>query len=347
MPRARARCAVAVIAFASVATAGSAASPEVLQARYDAARDREESLLAHGSRNTSALVRLRREIRAVERLDFRPSDWRRTRELPRVVLPRTASRARAERGADQLVTRRLAAIGTRYPGWAAFWIHDLTTGRTAGWNSDARFPAASLVKLGVFAAALARTPASPRRSPLWYDVRQLTGWSSNLASNRLVAKLGYPAVHDGLRRLEMWSSTYPGPYRAGTSLRDAPKPPPPTSSRVTTAHDLGRALWILQAAAAGNRSVQRRSRLAAPVARLALGLLVDSSSRGDNAGLLRPFVGRTAVAQKNGWTSSVRGTAAIVYRARGPVIVVVLVYRRGLTLREAQVLGRRTLAAAG
>jgi hypothetical protein len=51
-----------------------------------------------------------------------------------------------------------------------------------------------------------------------------------------------------------------------------------------------------------------------------------------------------AVAQKNGWLSDVRHTAAIVYTETGPKIIVVLSYRPALSLREAQGLGRRVVA---
>jgi hypothetical protein len=53
------------------------------------------------------------------------------------------------------------------------------------------------------------------------------------------------------------------------------------------------------------------------------------------------------VAEKNGWLSDTRLTAAIVYGSRGPVIVVVAAYRPGLKAPEARRLGRDTLRAVG
>jgi hypothetical protein len=61
--------------------------------------------------------------------------------------------------------------------------------------------------------------------------------------------------------------------------------------------------------------------------------------------VIRPFVGRTPVAQKTGWLSDTRATAAIVYRTSRPTIVVVLAYRPRITTVEAQALGRRVVAA--
>jgi beta-lactamase class A len=339
------RALAGVALLLALVPSAAALDPAVVQARYDAARDREEALLRSGSPDRSELARLRATIRAAELFDHRPRGWPGGRDVPRTPLPRGSMRARAERGVDSTLAAQLASLGRGYRGWAAFWVHDLTTGRTAGWNSDARFPAASTVKLGTLVAAL-RAWRRPELSADWYDLRQLTGWSSNLAANRLSARLGYGAVADGLRRLGMWSSTYPGPYRVGTSRLDAPKPPPYNGWRATTAHDLGRALYALHAASAGNRYQQRRLGLSARKARLGLELLLASYQRGDNAGLVRPAATGMPIAQKNGWISDTRLTAAVVYTRRGPKIVVVLVHRPTLPYREAQSLGKKVLTSA-
>jgi beta-lactamase class A len=328
----------AVLALALAVTPAATVDPVVLQSRYDNARDTEERAL--DIRDGHAAARARAAVRAAEGYDTRPGGWHLSRELPRFLPPAIA---RAERARDPQLARELAKLGSSYRGWAAFWVHDLRTGSWAGWNSDARFPAASTVKLGVLAAAL-RTNGP--RSPLWYDLRQLTGWSSNLAANRLTRKLGgEAAIQAALRRLGARASTYPGPYRAGTALAwDAPKPPPLQHWRVTTAHDLGRMLYAFQAAASGNRYVQRRTGLSRARARLAIGLLASGWARGDHAGLIRPFT-RAPVARKEGWISDTRATAAIVY-GRTPKIVVVLVYRPKVTLAEARALSRRVVTLA-
>jgi Beta-lactamase enzyme family len=331
------RAAAAALAAAPLLTA-AAPDPATLQARYDAARDREERALAANDRAGAA--RAAAEIRWAEGYDSRPPSWRAAREVPGLAVP---ALARAELRTDRRLVVRLQSIGRSYRGWAGFWVHDLATGATAGWNADARFPAASTVKLGVLAAALRRYGPRPERSSVWYDLRQLTGWSSNLAANRVVQKVGGEhVVADALRRLGARSSTYPGPYRAGTAVRaDAPRPPPLSHWRVTTAHDLGRILYAFQAAAAGNRYVQRLSGLTRRQARLGLALLASGSSAGENAGLLRPYLGGATVAHKVGWMSDLRATAAVVYRPERPIIAVVLAYRPGIGAAEARVLGRQ------
>jgi beta-lactamase class A len=328
----------AVLALTLAFAPSAVVDPVVLQNRYDAARDAEERALStHDARGAA---RARAGVRAVEAADTRPSGWHLSREVPAFVPP---ALARAERTRDVRLARELANVGASYRGWAGFWVQDLRTGSWAGWNSDARFPAASTVKLGVLAAALrAHGPASP----LWYDLRQLTGWSSNLAANRVTRKLGGErVVESALRRVGARSSTYPGPYRAGTAvLSDAPKPPPQRHWRVTTAHDLGRVLYAFQAAAAGNRYVQRQTGLSRARARLAIGLLASAWTRGDHAGLVQPFT-RARVAHKEGWISDTRATAAVVYGS-SPKIVVVLVYRPKVTLAEARALSRRVVRLA-
>lgn len=314
---------------------GSAApDPAILQARYDVARDAAERALVRGDRDAAA--RAQRDVAWAERHDKRPAGWSGARDVPVFRVPAIA---RGERSRDVALASRLGAIGAGYRAWSAFWVHDLSTGAWAGWNADASFPAASTVKLAVLAEALRRGHGP--RSPLWYDLRQLTGWSSNLAVNRVTRRIGGEgAASAALRRLGARSSTYPGPYRAGTAvLSDAPKPPPHGHVRVTTAHDLGRIMYAFHAAAAGNRYVQRTTGISRGRAQQAIALLVHSA----RGGLIQPYT-RVPTAHKEGWISDTRASAAIVY-GPSPKVVVVLAYRPGITDTEARVLGRRVVAA--
>ena len=262
------------------------------------------------------------------------------------LLPRSAQAARRERAHDARLSARLAGLGRAFPAYAALWVHDLATGRTAGWNSDASFPAASTVKLGVLVAALDRFGAA-RTTPAWRDIRDLATWSSNIASNRLLLRLGGSEsagariVQDTLHRLGATESTFTGNYQLGTvGRRDAPRPLPFLTYRRTTAHDLGRILFELHGAAVGNGLSLRRTGLTRHEARVALGLLLSTDFRGDNLGLIRPALPRsTPLAQKQGWTTKIRHTAAIVYPPSGPVIVVVLTYGPSLLPGDAQALG--------
>jgi beta-lactamase class A len=267
---------------------------------------------------------------------------------PAPRLPRLVA-ATPERMADREAVAQLGRLGRRFPGWIGIWVHDLVTGRTAGWNADAQFPAASTVKLGVLLATLERF-RHPERSQLDYDLRSMMRWSSNLAANRLLEKLGgRRAVERALRRAGARRSTYPQGYRVGTALRplDVKKQPPLVSGRVTTAHDLGRILYLLHAGALGDRTALRLDGLDRARSIYGLGLLLASEPRGNNIGLLQPWLRPgTRIAQKNGWLHDARHTAAIIYFRSGPKIVVVLTYAPNLRLAKARNLGLRVLLAA-
>jgi hypothetical protein len=272
------------------------------------------------------------------------------------LLRPSAEVARRERARDARLAETFGTLGARFPGYAALWAQDLGTGRTAGWNSDAPFPAASTVKLGVLVAALRRYGPRPERSRAWPLIRDLAVWSSNDASNELLVLLGGSEARgariaqETMHRMGATSSTFTGNYRLGTSrgtspLGDAPRPLPILTFRRTTAHDLGRMLYELHAASVGNGLALRRTGLNRHEARVGLGLLLSSVSTGQNAGLFRPAVGsRLPLAQKQGWTTKIRHTAAIAYGPAGPRIVVVLTYAPNLDARASAVLGRRVVS---
>lgn len=317
-------------------------TPDGAQAAYDAGRDLIEAVRAAGPvrpglRDLRArlLALGRRQVARAEALDrdpgFRSSG-------PLAPLPSSGART-GPRRPDATLARRLAAAAARFDGAAGVWVHDLATGRYAGFEADTRFAAASTVKLGALVAALRASP-QPGRSPWWYDVRQLGFWSSNVAANRIAGGLGYGAVADGLRRLGMTSSTYPGPYRATTAYR-----PPGPHTRVTTARDLGRALYRLHAAAHGDAAALNLLGLDRRQAVLALRVLASAQPVADNAGLLRPWLPGATFAEKQGWLSDTRITAAVVYRGAGALIVVVEAYRPGLTLGQARRLARDVVSA--
>jgi hypothetical protein len=348
---------------------------EGMQARYDAGRTLEDEVYARrrgcaGSLGQALILgrglvrwaegydRLRRSLESAGRhqsLLAAPRVRDRCRPVDDVVrlsrrsfpLPQLPPLVRAApvRSTDTALAAHLRALGRAFPGYAAIWTHDLRTGRVAGWNSDARFPAASTVKLGVLLATLARL-RHPERSPLDYDLRAMASWSSNLAANRLVERFGAGAAQDALRRAGAWRSTYPQGYRVGTARADVVRQPPLVSGRVTTARDLGRLLYVLHAGALGNRPALRATGLDVARSRYAIRLLLASELGGANVGLVRPFVAaRTPVAQKNGWLHDARHTAAIVYAPSGPRIVVVLTYAPSLRLATALRLSRSVMTA--
>ena len=257
---------------------------------------------------------------------------------------------------DPGLAAALARLGSSYGGWAGLFVEDLETGTYAGWNERASFPAASTVKLGVIAEGIRRFGFGPG-SPVDGDLRAIGQWSSNAAANRIFTLIGgVVPTEQALHRLGMFSSTYPGPYRLEPEQEEpkhkprrdtqaaggAPTPPPHHHTRVTTARDLARALFRLQAAAAGQAWAIGQTQLSAPEARAALGYLALA----DPGTSLLEFPAGSRHAEKDGWLDDVRATAAVVYLRRGARIVVVLVYRPGVTEAEARALGRDVSALA-
>lgn len=338
-------------------------SSEGMQARYDAGRALEIALYAarRECRERLALARgLVRWAEGYDQLNGRVEGAGRQqalaagsgcarrylsplrRRLP-TVPPLVASAA--PRAEDRSLDARLESLGRAFDGYAAIWVHDLVRGTSAGWNVDARFPAASTVKLGVLLAALQRL-RHPERSALDYDLRAMIGWSSNVATNMLVERFGAGAAQAALRRAGAYRSTFPQGYRVGTARADVEEQPPLATGRVTTARDLGRLLYVLHACARGAATGLRATGLDRARCGYALQLLLASELRGANIGLIHPYVARgTRVAQKNGWLSDARHTAAIVYARSGPKIIVVLTYAPSLSQARASELGRRVVAA--
>ncbi len=329
--------------YLPAAEAAYANSPDGAQARYEAGRNLVEAVVAAGpvsvgrrALRNDLLARGRAQVARAEGLD-RAGGFRSTALL--APLPGSGAGV-GPRRPDAGLARRLATAAADANAAVGIWVHDLGSGRYAGYQSDAPFAAASTVKLGALVAGLRASPR-PERSRWWYDVRQIGFWSSNLAANRIAGELGYAAIRDGLSRLGMTSSTYPGPYRATTAWR-----PPGPHTRVTTAEDLGRALYRLHAGAHGDVRVLRLLGLTSRQAVAALRVLASAQPVGQNAGLLQPWLGGVAIAQKNGWLSDTRTTAAIVYQGSRATIVVVEAFRPGITYAEARKLGRDVLAAA-
>jgi beta-lactamase class A len=337
-------------------------SAEGMQARYDAGRALEIALYAARRECSQRLALARGLVRWAEGYDqlngrlegagrqqalaagggcsrrYLSPTRRRLPALPALVA------SAAPRAVDDALDTRLNSLGRGFDGYAAIWVHDLVRGATAGWNVDARFPAASTVKLGVLLAALQRL-RHPERSALDYDLRAMIGWSSNVATNMLVERFGASAAQAALRRAGAYRSTFPQGYRVGTARADVQEQPPLATGRVTTARDLGRLLYVLHSCARGAAEGLRATGLDRKRCGYGLQLLLASELRGANVGLIRPYVARrTRVAQKNGWLSDARHTAAIVYGPRGPKIVVVLTYAPSLPQARASELGRRVVA---
>jgi beta-lactamase class A len=266
------------------------------------------------------------------------------------ALPRVAPHLPARE--DATLAASLVRIGSSYPGQAGIFVEDLRTGAYAGWNENAQLPAASTVKIGLVAEGIRRFGFGPG-SPIDKDLREIGEFSSNVAADHIFGLVGgREPTEAALHRLGMFSSTFPEPYQLAPA--EPPQKPKKQKSkarktaavgrhtRVTTARDLARALFRLQAAAAGERWATADTELAPAEARAALGYLELAGP--ENSVLAFP-AGWTH-AEKDGWLQDLRATAAISFRGADARIVVVLAYRPGVTLTEARALGEQVSRVA-
>lgn len=278
------------------------------------------------------------------------------------LLPASGKVAKPAAREDRSLAAQLETIARRAPGTVAIWSQDLRSGTFAGTNAGARFPAASTVKLGVLAGAIKRLGASPEASPLYYDLKAIANWSSNLAANRIVKRLGSGCstardqlANEGLRMLGAVSSTYTGCYIVGTELQPqmpsapATASPPLNTQRYTTAQDLGRMMFALQASAVPTPGARGETGLSSKQARQIIGLLLSSQQTGENRSLVAAGAPTgTPIAQKNGWLGSARLSASIAYLPSGPVILTLAEYSGGgVSLATAQQLGADAMRASG
>ena len=276
------------------------------------------------------------------------------------LLPRSGRVAVPGARRDRALENALGRIASRHPGVNAIWVQKLWNGRAAGYNADAEFPAASLVKLPLAVGALMRMGSRPWLHASWPDIVEVLRRSDDKAANRVVDAVGSGcgagadvAAADGLRRLGARQSTYPGCYLIEDELQ--PRLPaggvtmaPAGSNRHTTARDMGRMLFALQAAAVPTPAGRRQTGVDPLRARLVLGLLLTADQVGANASLFAAGLpAGTPVAEKNGWRKQEQHGAAIAYTRRGPVILVVLTQREGeADLADARAIGAEVARAA-
>ena len=276
------------------------------------------------------------------------------------LLPGTGQVAKPGSRRDRALEAALGRIAAAHGGVSAIWVQKLWNGRVAGYNADAEFPAASLVKLPLAVGSVMRMGSRPWLHPAWNDVVEVLRRSDDKAANRLVDAVGSgcgsgpdAAAAEGLRRLGARQSTYPGCYLIDDELQ--PRLPtggvvssPAWSNRYTTARDMGRMLFALQSAAVPTPAGRRQTGIDPLRARMVLGLLLTADQVGANASL---FTGGlptgTPVAEKNGWRKQEQHGAAIAYTRKGPIIMVVLTQRTGQAdLDDAGAIGAEVARAA-
>jgi beta-lactamase class A len=253
---------------------------------------------------------------------------------------------------DGRLQQRINRLVRAFPGTAAAFAQNVSTGMGAAWNARARFPAGSTLKLAIAVEALRSLRGPPGRgSTVDSLLRALLIDSDNEAANRLEVMLGGSTsggsarVNTMMRTLGLVDSEMYGGYETdeGGSARPIPvevvSQPPIAPGKFTTAADLGRLLRYVHLAAAGRGPLIQRFRgeFSPAEGRYLLYLLLHVADRGK----LDRFLPRgTAVAHKAGWISTARHDNGIVFWRSGAFVVTVMTYGRGVGTASDLLAGR-------
>ena len=83
---------------------------------------------------------------------------RRDEALAVWLLPRSGAVARRPRTTNRTLAAGLAAAGSAYRGYAGIWVHDLATGRTAGWSKKNKKASVFVLPRDFLTLAFFRSP---------------------------------------------------------------------------------------------------------------------------------------------------------------------------------------------
>ena len=196
-------------------------TPDGAQARYDAGRDLVEAVDRTGSRRRARAAAASRSPRAWQSAGRSGRGARPRRRLPEHGAARTAAghrpglraaprrrvarRAPRRRRSDCERCRRGLGARARVRSLRGLRAGDALRGRV---DREARRARRGLARLTLAGAK----PLVVRRSPDSASGRRTSPRTG------CYARLGPAAVAEGLRRLGMTSSTFPGPYRATTAV---------------------------------------------------------------------------------------------------------------------------------
>lgn len=255
---------------------------------------------------------------------------------PRVRFPRL----------DPRLQNDVRGLASRFPGTAAAYVENLTSGAAAAWNARATFPAASTLKLAIAVTLMTRVDGPPAPgSSVDRLVRTMLDASDNESANRLLVLLGGSTSGGGhlvdgvMRAIGLERTVMYGGYILGTSLGpvrevaargvplDVVHQPTWGIGKATTAADLARLFRALWLGTAGLGPLgQGRSGVTPAEARYLLYVL---SHGGDRTKLGR-IVGRrpgVVVLHKAGWIDPARHDAGLIAWRGGIYVAAVMTHR--------------------
>ena len=259
---------------------------------------------------------------------------------------------------DRMLATKLTRMARGYRGTAGYYVQSLTGGAGAAWNADARFPAASTLKLAIAATVLARHSGIPPPGS-YVDglLRELIIPSDDAAANSLLVWIagstssGAYRVNDLMRSIGLSDSLMYGGYQVMRALsgpipRRVDEAPLFGVGKYTTASDmtsLWRALWLASAGAGPLRAAQPG--LMPADARYLLWLTAHVRDQPKLDTLVRRdhFVD---VLHKAGWISTARHDTGLVFWEGGVFVAGVMTYRSSGVARSSDRLAGRVAAVA-
>ena len=249
--------------------------------------------------------------------------------------------------------RSVRALTRTFSGTSAVYVEDLASGYGAAWNAQARFPAASTLKLAIAVAVLRAEPGTPSPGGRTASLLQaMLVRSDNEAANRLLAQIGGSwRVEELLRTLDLRDSLMYGGYEVEDVRRPAARAPIPIRvdsqpsfgvGKYTSAWDLARLARAVYLAAAGRGPLPRLGVTAAE-ARHLLWLLAQV---GDGSKLGRFLGGSAMLLHKAGWLGTARHDNGLVVWNGGVFVAAVLTWDAGGVGSAADVLAGRVAQSA-
>jgi Beta-lactamase enzyme family len=274
--------------------------------------------------------------------------------LPAAARPRTILSDE-----DAVLAERIRELAQGYPGVAAVFVQDLTTGRGAAWNARARYMGASTLKLGIALEVLRVLGAKPRPGTrVEHLFANMLVLSSNRAANELEVWLGGSTtagsarVTTTLHYLGLTDSAIYGGYVLGTStqrpipVRVESQPPYYITGKYSTAWDLARLHRMLhRAAGGGGPLLQLPGHFTASDARYMLYTLAHVR----DTGKLDRYIGErpgVSVLHKAGWISQARHDTGLVFWREGAIVAAVMTWSSSGAGTSSDVLAGRVAEAA-
>jgi hypothetical protein len=262
-------------------------------------------------------------------------------------LPRSADPAAVAGAHDGALQRTVGMLARPFPGTTGVFVEDLVSGHGASWNTRARFPAASTLKLAIAVEALRACAGKPGPgSDLDSLLRRMLIESDNDAANQVESLFGGgDQVDTLLRGIGLGDTWMGGGYLRGTAFG------PPIPARVesqpsfpcckyTTAYDLARLFADVHLAAAGRGALidTYGAAFTASDARYLLYLLAHVPDRGKLGRYLAG--GPYALMHKAGWISYARHDAGLVYWPGGVFVAAVMTTGSGVGTASDLLAGR-------